>query len=353
MPLPASRNGQLAILTSNAPVRLRTSIHQSTRRHAVHLRTLWWWGLHSGERQSSMDENLEERLKRHQRIMRSRYSKAVRRRALWDREDNERWPWHMSGRYWSTRHCGVNSMSSANPNPAESKTTQKVQDPHHIANETPEKRFESFRAAVDRAIERDPYEALFGRRLQSSPFSNSSPWASLSWIYNPKKSTGDDTTGTPHSTRSSVESSAAAGHKSCSSSEPSSTPPSKGPSETVSQEEYVYDPISMRKVPVTKSVEDTRRNKPFLEAFFAEHGVDIPVKTYKPHKVHGYGNSERKSSDDSESATKGPTMDTSSNSQKQELRELLGRAKGNNIDTTASSPRFKMSSRSSCGRSNT
>jgi hypothetical protein len=226
-------------------------------------------------------------------------------------------------------------MSSANP--PERKVTQKDQEPHHIANETNHQGFESFRAAVDRAIERDPYGALFGRRLQSSPVTNGSSWASLSWIYNPKGGRVHGTTDTTRasSTGASIEASATSGHSSTSSSVRSSTPTSKTPSETVSPEEYVYDPISMRKVLVGKPVDDTKRNKPFLETFFAEHGVDIPVTTYKPHNVYGYGISDSKSDDSKSEPRSIATNTSSSNSQKQELRELLNRAKGNSIDTTA------------------
>ena len=303
---------------------------------------------------------MEERLRRHERILRHRYSKMLRRRALWERDQTSRlsWPWKLSHRWLAGGLSNAQNLSSSHSSqakPEEQRDEDKWKD-SRLA--TFHKDFESFKNAVDRAIERDPYGTLFGRRLQSPPTANNSSWTSFSWIFDPKE----------------IKEASSEPQKSA------SPPPDKGPtpdpiprtddqsltasriptSQSVAIDEYEYDPISMRKVPKarsetqkpsaeeprpptkptssskaeskpkTESIEPPRRT--FFETLFGEHGVDIPVKTYKPPKVYGYGAEQPKRKAEAVSTKKDLSFETS---RKQELKALKAKTLGNTIDTTA------------------
>ncbi|OAL19010.1 hypothetical protein AYO22_10339 [Fonsecaea multimorphosa] len=337
---------------------------RTSRNHPVNtaqVRTLWWWGRQTGNPWSP-PEDFEERVRRHHKIMKSRYYKVLRRRALWESEDTYIRPWRHH-RLWANRYCDYKPLSSTGASGQEAKEPGNEQ-----ANEaqTIYKDFDAFRAAVDRAIARDPYGTLFGRRLQSPPSSNNSSWTSFSWFSDPKEIKNDSSVKDPDPTPSMATKSPTESGTLF-----SETGPDKQPSQSsgmdVSKEEYEYDPISMRKVPIKKqsaepeqmeepereqrsgtpdpktqseqpkpenSSSDDQPRQPFLKTlFFQEHGVDIPVKTYKPHRVYGYSASEKKPTDEhTNPSTKSEGFDSS---RKQELRDLMTRAKGNNIDTTA------------------
>ncbi|OQU95397.1 hypothetical protein CLAIMM_01614 [Cladophialophora immunda] len=359
MPVASLQKGSLSANVRALPQ--RSSIYRTYRVNAVQVRTLWWWGRQTGNPWSP-SEDFEERVRRHHKIMKSRYYKVLRRRALWESEDTYIRPWRHH-RLWSSRYCDYKPLSSTGASSQEAKDPDSEQ-----ANEaqTIYKDFDAFRAAVDRAIARDPYGTLFGRRLQSPPSSNNSSWTSFSWFSDPKEIKNDQSVKDPDPPSTVTAKN---------STERSTSPSESGPGRQaikqsamdISEEEYEYDPISMRKVPIKKQSaepapkEDPEREhqsavpdpekpsqqskpenplsedqsqQPFLKnLFFQEHGVDIPVKTYKPHKVYGYNASEKKSTDESTSlSAKSEGFDSS---RKQELRHLMARAKGNNIDTTA------------------
>ncbi|KAI9874306.1 MAG: hypothetical protein M1823_007717, partial [Watsoniomyces obsoletus] len=165
------------------------------------------------------------------------------------------------------------------------------------------KDFESFKKAVDRAIERDPYGTLFGRRLQSPPTANNSSWTSFSWIFDPKeiKEESPDSRKPAAPASSNAPSKSSAGPEAIPRTETQSVQSSRIPtSQSAAVDDYEYDPISMRKVPKIKEkaaespmkatepkpklpespkpsqwhqaeeAEPTR--KTFFEALFGEHG---------------------------------------------------------------------------------
>jgi len=272
------------------------------------------------------------------------------------------------------------------------------------------KDFESFKRAVDKAIERDPVGTLFGRRLRSPDTPNNSAWTSWSWIFDPKeikeepKPEHEPERLRRNPTRSEAEKVASVPkqpvdaptvaqqpgpsllHSSSSGKTATSLKSSHlGHSQVYpvpESTEYVYDPISGRKVPQTvayapssstlkqdpaqvtmvsqrsktaptmaqtsstslqpsiqakrgSTSEDraTQQQKPttmqsFIQSMFGEHGVDIPVKTYKPHKVYGY-TGEVKAASPANKA-----LESIESARKQAYRELRLRTMGNNIDAT-------------------
>jgi hypothetical protein len=241
--------------------------------------------------------------------------------------------------------------------------------------------FESFRAAVDRAIARDPYGTLFGRRLQSPPSSNNSSWTSFSW-FTDSKEIKNEVNVSPKQAKT-AETADACTEKPIAAT--SSNPAQQIPKETTmsySEEEYEYDPITMRKVPMKKhalvpelkmepssrepekqpplepktqkspagaeprsqssqpepakqSSESRPKQQSLQSLFFQEHGVDIPLKTFNPHKVDGYGNSDTKATDTPAETEANQKQREFGSSRKLQLRDLMTRAKGNTIDTTA------------------
>lgn len=322
--------------------------------------------------------------------MRSRYYKLARRRVQWEYDDPHVHSWRHH-KMWAARFYDRKPLSSTSGSKEPEKSEQ-----HEAGRDsdfrTVYKDFTSFREAVDRAIERDPYGTLFGRRLQSPPTANNSSWTSFSWLFDPKEIKEDPALD------------GADGDKPASQVAPSKPAQqvkvqptsfaSADVQDSVVEDEYEYDPISMRKVPVKKRaaeaasssipvppeptrapspppvspIESIRKNETqqtlaptalsangptevnakstqptqhqpapnlFKSLFFQEHGVDIPVKTYKPHKVFGHAPPEKpvdtKSNGKPTTANK-PSFDSS---RKQQARDLLARVKGNSIDTTA------------------
>lgn len=197
--------------------------------------------------------------------------------------------------------------------------------------------FHSFRAYIDREITRDPYRVLFGKRLESPPSTNNSSWTSFSWIFEPKARKADAVL--DHQAQEPLSSNQAPTAKQQPQSATSPITPTANTSipqnsETEAADEYEYDPITMRKVPKMKSNAESTPKEPFLKSLFSEHGVDIPVKPYKPHRVFGYGpKSTSKTSSQGEASDSPKAQFT--NSRKSEFSSLMAQSKGNSIDTTA------------------
>ena len=270
-----------------------------------------------------------------------------------------------SSRLWATRYCDHKHLSSAGA-PSQEQKESSNEPTSEKANQTVYVDFNAFREAVDRAVARDPYGTLFGRRLESPPSVNNSSWTSFSW-FTDSKEIKDDARAPSTQAKPSVTATAPT-------EKPGAPASTRHAQETVKQiaalakeMEYEFDPISMRKVPkkhiaevkpvasiasekpsptsgankpssqteLKKQPSDNKPKQPFLQSlFFAEHGVDIPVKTFKPHKVYGYGVPDKKPIETSADKGRGMEKDFDT-SRKQKMRDLMSRVKGNNIDTTA------------------
>jgi hypothetical protein len=251
---------------------------------------------------------------------------------MWERDGSYPWSWR-SARWLINDRCKQKPISSTSP--SQPPIDQEREEP--LVRDSDPHGFHSFRAYIDREITKDPYGVLFGKRLESPPSANNSSWTSFSWIFEPKVRKAD--TAVDHPTQEPLASDQAPTAKKQAPSTGSPTPtPNKTSiprnSETEAADEYEYDPITMRKVPKMKSNAESTPNQPFLKSLFSEHGVDIPVKAYKPHRVFGYG---PKST--SETASQGEVSDSPktqfTSSRKSEFSSLMAQSKGNNIDTTA------------------
>ena len=201
--------------------------------------------------------------------------------------------------------------------------------------------FARFKATIDK----DPFVAVFGKRLESPPSSNNSSWTSLLRIFEsgPAKE-GPSTKSALSSSQSSAspdgkgdvlkQGSTNAASDTAGAGLPHSTSTAK-PVMSCKEEEYEFDPISMKRVPKKKpEMQPPTKNeqKPFLPTLFAEHGVEIPVKTYKPHKVYGYTGREQ-----SETEKKNGSVHSEKkfeSSQLQELQTLKAAKLGNAVDAT-------------------
>ena len=271
---------------------------------------------------------------------------------MWDREDSRTalWGWRLA-RKWPGRIWGdIKSLSSSEPRAASVQEPRKPDkqgdDPWENWNKQWHQDYESFKAAVDKAIDRDPYGTLFGRHLRSPLSAKNSGWTAWSWVFEPKTSSepvpenGDkiqknsDAAPNPQGTDKSSDSRATF-------SVPLQTPKeTKECASPASGNGYDIDPITMKKIPrINNSPTPPPEKKPLLSTLFSEHGaVDIPVKTYKPHKVYGYGASnhsrtepmDQPSSRDAVAARKGME-----NSRLRELQHLKATTLGTSIDTTA------------------
>lgn len=251
---------------------------------------------------------------------------------MWDRNDTHPWSWK-SGRSLLNQYCAQTpSPYSSSPQPPP------AQDPaESLARECKPHSFHSFRTYIDREIARDPYGLLFGKRLESPPSTNNSSWTSFSWIFQPKAPTTD-----PVADQPTQQTSSSGQPPTTTQPFPSSKQPTvalnktlfSGSSGSATTEEYQYDPITMRKVPKMKDHANPMPEQPFLKSLFAEHGVDIPVKSYKPHRVFGYGLNPTSQATPSVEATEKPESRFAT-SRKAELSSLMAQSKGNHIDTTA------------------
>ncbi|KAL2396982.1 hypothetical protein ABEF93_005440 [Exophiala dermatitidis] len=334
MPVPPISRGHLPCFPYRQARCLRTILHRTNPHYAGHVRTLWWWSRLSGEWPSaSADESLEDRFRRHEKIMRSRYSKYLRRRAMWEKDECAHWPWHMSGRLGSRRHCGQNAPGSPNS----SKGKPSAED-HDRDRDSFHSDFESFKAAIDRAISKDPYGTLFGRRLANHSWTSYPSWTPFSWLSHGEttRENAGKSSGGPSVTE---EGKSAQQEPASTTVETSSVTRNDNEAATPEQAHYRYDPISMRNVPVKNTETNVKpqveSKNPFLENLFSEHGVDIPVKTHKPHKVYGYDASPERSKEAKQESHSPDFHRGFASSRQDEMRGLLARSKGNNIDTSA------------------
>lgn len=299
-------------------------------------------------------------MRRFQRIMRYKYSKALRRRDLWDREDGFRsfWGWRLPRQWLGGRWSDGKTLSSGKPLQADVQdprgNRKQDKDPWDEWNKQWNQDYESFKAAVDKAIDRDPYGTLFGRHLRSPLSARNSGWTAWSWVFEPKLP--------PEEAEKSISESQKRSNRENQPPEvrkndrfdagPLFSVPTQAPKHTkrtTSTEagDYEIDPITMKKIPKVSEAELPSsdlgtKTKPFLSSLFKEHGaVDIPVKTYKPHKIYGYGatqpsgtTDEGKRSDKSRSNPDG-LQKGFENSRLREFQTLKASITGNSMDTTA------------------
>jgi hypothetical protein len=280
--------------------------------------------------------------------MRYKYSKALRRRALWEREAvHQTWGWRVPSHSIRRQVLAGENISSS------SRLQVDVQEPKKdepsftrpLENQYSEE-FARFKAAVDK----DPFVAVFGRRLESPPSSNNSSWTSLFRIFesvpaeearstasSPSPGLPSAPTNVKNDISKQVPAKAASDKSGFTSSEVNSATKSFESSE---EAEYEFDPISMKKVPKKKPETQPptkTETKPFLSTLFAEHGVKIPIKTYKPHKVYGYPGK-----DGPQAPSRNNVEPTSSHAVKkkfessrlQELQKLKAITLGNGVDAT-------------------
>jgi hypothetical protein len=199
--------------------------------------------------------------------------------------------------------------------------------------------FARFKATINK----DPFVAVFGKRLESPPSSNNSSWTSLLRIFESAPAEeGPSVKSALSPSQSSVSPDGKGGVPKQDSTNAASdkvgpglphATSAAGPVISGKEEEYEFDPISMKKIPKRLEMQPPTKNeqKPFLSTF-SEHGVEIPVKTYKPHKAYGYTGRE-----ESEAEKKSGTVDSEKkleSSRLQELQKLEAAKLGNAVDTT-------------------
>ncbi|KIW19474.1 hypothetical protein PV08_00046 [Exophiala spinifera] len=324
----------------------RTALTRARRPSPIQVRTLWWWSRHSSEPQLPFDENFEERMARHHKMLRSRYSRAFARRALRDKKVIAHWFQHGNDRLSDSSYCTYQPRTSDS---APSNKSDKQS--HNVGkgkSDIPEDlSFESFRARIDRAIAEDPHGCLFGRPSNARQSPRYSSFDPFSW--NPRNDSdkmGMDTP--PEFTRTrmakgksaldsascppTVEAATAFPARKDDSHSPSQTDATAA--ETEKEMSYVYDPISMRKV-LSRTNSLDRVKKSSEDKLSSDHGVEIPVKTYQSHKVYGYDPSDPALDGVKSVETTVSRAEITESSKEQNLCELMYRAKGNKLDTSA------------------
>ena len=275
---------------------------------------------------------------RKQMLLRYKYSRALRRRQRWDSE-----PVHNASR----PALGWQRTEESSPNEGQASTFQAstfqasvprsdtksgVTEPHAIDD------FTQFKAWVDK----DPFTAVFGQRLARLQSPTVTSWSPFSWILDPKITHESAASNTPPPSRvnDNVSSNSGTNTRVADGPPHKSDNWSRRAANTAEREdEYEFDPISMRKVLKSTPVVEAppKASKPLFDPLFTEKGINIPVKSYKPPRVFGHGTrsstgkSEKKegSSDCSALRSKVET------SRFAELRSLKAATLGNSIDTTA------------------
>jgi hypothetical protein len=306
----------------------------------------WWWKRGGNDWTSQSDESFQQHMLRKQRILRYKYSKALRRKHLWDRDPSHNalrptWGWRIPG---FSDPVDAQNMSSK-PSPGEASSSQK---------KTGQEDFDDF-AHFKACIDKDPFAAVFGRRLISTQKPTDSSWSSFSWIFDatpPKESSKKFVEPAISNTPPTSKPRRIIPLNADTPPQPRQSQPEKQDQNTVSatqspkavrsepdqKDEYEFDPISMRKVLKVKSVKEqtTKPRKPLFDPLFAEKGVDIPVKPYKPHRVYGYpSKSSSNISSSKDSASNGKVKSKAETPRLAEIRKLKAATLGNNIDTTA------------------
>ncbi|KAK6371526.1 hypothetical protein LTS17_008777 [Exophiala oligosperma] len=313
------------------PVYVGTAIIRARRPSSVQARTLWWWSRHSSEPQHSYGDNFEERVARHHKMLRSRYSKAFARRVLREKKVNLHWFGRGNHRFWDNRYCAYQPPTT---DPAkDSKSEKQSHEGREGESENPEDvSFESFRARIDRAIAEDPHGCLFGRPSHVRQTPRHSSFDPFSWESRSNFETNDKINA-PETTRARVANTDSVADSPASSSNPETRSPFAAKSDTPCSEK------NAQAMETKSEMEDTspsRHEKASLvDVFFSEHGVEIPVKTYKSHKVYGYGTSEPSLDGSKSDEIKDCGTKSLESSRKQNLRELMFRTKGNSLDTSA------------------
>jgi hypothetical protein len=212
--------------------------------------------------------------------------------------------------------------------------------------------FAHFKAIVDK----DPFDAVFGRRLTSNQKPTDTSWSSFSWMFEAKTSKeGQKTSQEPVASNTpliarlhSIASSSGYNTRGSIKTSPnndenlkptSSKPPNTHINSTGQVDEYEFDPISMRKVLKSKPTMATvaKPSKSLFDPLFAEKGVDISVKPYKPHRVFGYTTKSSSQRDPlkAHSPDSKAVKSKAETSRLVELRKLKAANLGNSIDTTA------------------
>jgi hypothetical protein len=212
--------------------------------------------------------------------------------------------------------------------------------------------FAQFKACVDK----DPFGAVFGCRQVPHEKATDSPWSSFSWIFDSTTPTEGQRASQEPAVSNTPPTSRPSGISSSTMPTPSqpfsgSADSNEKPSGTIFErpwttkisnqqnDEYEFDPISMRKVLRPKSMVEkpAKAPKSLFDPLFTEKGVDIPVKPYKPHRVFGY--TAKSSSDKSDakdpSSVSRALKSKAETSRLAELRKLRAETLGNSIDTTA------------------
>lgn len=293
----------------------------------------------------SVDDSFQRHIMRKEKMLRYKYSKAIRRRQLLDRDSSHNfprptWGWQIPGLSSTNDGQALSSKSS----PPESSPSQKPSGREAI---------DDF-AQVKARIDRDPFAAVFGRRLIAHQKPNDASWSSFSWMFDstppkdgqnvPRKPALSNTSPTskPSSIISSNRGLASRPSESSSDSKRSqeaSIPKPLGMAVNcvVQADDYEFDPISMRKVLKSRVKSDTSADasKPLFDPLFAEKGVDIPVKPYKSHRVFGYSGKSSSIRANSKSSPSKGVQTKAEPSRVAELRNLKATALGNSIDTTA------------------
>lgn len=307
----------------------------------------WWWNSVANDSSSSSDDSFQRHLLRKQRILRYKNSKAVRRRALWDRDPSHgsskhTWPWQVPE--VSNADDEQASSSTSQPSeycPSKNKSEGAVFDDFN--------RFKSF-------VDKDPFAAVFGTRLFKPQKPASTSWSSFVSTSDfvsreessriprqPESSAAQSAPGPngnppsdPNSTSQSTDSSSQYGHTRTYS---KASAPTTATGNAGLIDEYEYDPISMRKVLKTPPTLEAnpKASKPLFDPLFAEKGVDVPVKRYKPARsIDRFTRSDPEKADSQKSAPgSGNGQSKGETSRLTEIRKLRAAKLGNSIDTTA------------------
>ena len=294
---------------------------------------------------------MKYKVERERALLRYKYSKYLRRRALWARDPTIDALKTNRAAHIPPTWMGRSKLDIDNDPLLKSAFDSKLTSEDPKSQE--EEEFLRFKEEVDK----DPFGVLFGRRLErlSSPPSTSG-WTSLSWLFSRSPETPDSSNEATSKLSNETTPNANAAQKPLQNPEPvknsvqSYTPLSdstRNARETTKaaaapSDIYEYDAISGRKVlkanPATSAPEATKATKSLFETLLGEHeAVDIPVKKYKPHPV--YGNSDTAASNSNgESNANSPApkpLKMSENSRQRELLNLKSVTLGTNIDTSA------------------
>lgn len=149
-----------------------------------HGRSLWWWSSRANRWANRLDEAFEGQWRRQEQLLNYRYAKAMRRRALWDKgpttdKTSSHWPW--PGPRWVRRLCAdgdyipTGTSCSGNHGRRTQLWSSKrrgnkkfIEETYRSQPTTFEEEFEAFKSQVDE----NPYEAIFGKKGNDSGSKN-------------------------------------------------------------------------------------------------------------------------------------------------------------------------------------